>query len=659
MMGIGLDRNREDNGWGRVATIGRFARRTLALGGISVAAALATATADANPAAAQAGPPASVVGHLKSLGVSPRLSELPPAHFAAKPHEIPLRHPPAVGPGPRAPSGAVQTSPGAALSVTSGPKLAGIGYNGSWPPDPNIAVGKTDTTGVGYIVQVANTEVAVFDKSTGAPLKETNLDYLWANTVCAVDDGDPIVQYDRVADRWLITQLGSLSGPFSECLAVSATRDPTGSYYLYQDAHFGDYLNDYPKFSVWPTANNSAYLATYNLFWLGISFQGAQLCAYDRKAMLTDAPSGVSIICGIVPTPSYLPAGVDGATPPADGTPGYFLDFNSTSSLRLYQLSQIDFSAGTATLSSTDISVPSFKEACGGGTCIPQLNTSQQLASLGDRLMYRLAYRVFSDHVSMVVDHSVAIGGKRNASVGLRWYELQAPTGNSGQFSLYQQGTFAPDSNDRWMGSMAMDSAGDIAVGYSKSSGSLYPEIDFTGRTPSMALGTLGSESVLQPGGGSQTGTDRWGDYTALRIDPDNDSTFWYTNEYYSPSSANSWSTFIGSFVITGSGSPPPSGGADFTLSLSRSDLTVTRGGSSTDTVTVTATSGSPSVSLSASSVPPKTRASFSPPSVTATDSSTLTITADSKGPTGTYAVTITGSDNSGGVSQQLMLTVQ
>src|SRR5262249_5633352 len=161
-------------------------------------------------------------------------------------------------------------------------------------------------------------------------------------------------------------------------------------------------------------------------------------------------------------------------------------------------------------------------------TCIPQAGTTNQLDSLADRLMYRLAYRRFADgHESLVVNHSVTAG----ASVGVRWYELRSPGGTP---TVFQQGTYAPDSSYRWMVSIAMDQSGDIALGYSTSSGSLSPSIRYTGRLAGDALGQMTQgETTLQAGGGSQTGTlTRWGDYSAMTVDPIDDCTFWYTNEY-------------------------------------------------------------------------------------------------------------------------------
>lgn len=398
------------------------------------------------------------------------------------------------------------------------------------------------------------------------------------------------------------------------------------------------------------------------------------LCAYDRTAMLAGANSPVSI-CKQVSDQGFLPADLDGPTPPPDGTPGYFLNFDSQSSLSLYQLS-LDFTTSTGTLSApTDIAVTPFTDACGGGTCIVQPN-GQQLDSLGDRLMYRLAYRVFSgtggvfDHASMVVNHSIAVPG---ATVGVRWYELRQSATKSSQcdlllgfsatgFYLCQQGTFAPDASYRWMGSAAMDGAGNIAIGYSKSSGSIYPAVAFAAHTPDLPAGTMGAEKILQAGAGAQTTYPRWGDYTSLRIDPSDDTTFWYTNEYYSKNSRlfnYMWATAISSFTVGASTSPP-----DFSLSASPTSLTIKRGQSASTTVTVTAINGSSSVNLSVSGLPQRTSATFSSNPVTTSTAggvpSTLTISPNRNAPTGTYTLTVNGSNGStshGGTSLTLNIT--
>src|SRR5262249_20366158 len=163
----------------------------------------------------------------------------------------------------------------------------GIIQDGFVPSDQNIAVGPNQ------IVQVVNSEIAIIDKLTGAMLAgyPKALSNLWTGLggACAQsNNGDPIVQYDVLADPWIVTQLASLKSPFAECIAVSKNGDPTGAYSLYSYS-FGSSLNDYPKFTVWPTATNSAYLATYNMFANGNTFAGANVCAYDRTAMLAGA----------------------------------------------------------------------------------------------------------------------------------------------------------------------------------------------------------------------------------------------------------------------------------------------------------------------------------------------------------------------------------
>src|SRR5216683_6422931 len=557
---------------------------------------------------------APTVSRPSSSAVSPNLSDLPTAHWAQgqnlklvpAPKPLPPRN---AGPGGASSEDkALQKQEGPHLGSQSKTHFGGVGANGYIPPDPNIAVGKT------YIVQMVNSQIAVFNKSSTLLSGPTALSSLWTGLggACASSNaGDPIVQYDNLADRWLVSELGSSgSAPYSECIAVSQTNDPRGAYYLYS-YDFGSSLNDYPKFGVWPTATNPAYLATYNMFANAQTFTGAQLCAYDRNAMLAGATAPAALCFTVANDGNFLPSDLDGATLPADGTPGLFLNFETGSSLRLYQLSpNFTTMSGTLTQATPDIAVAPFTQACNGGVCIAQPN-SQKLDSLGDRLMYRLAYRVFSDHASMVVNHSVAAG----SSVGVRWYELRQPTGSI--FSLYQQGTFAPDSAYRWMGSAAMDGAGNIAIGYSKSSSSVYPSIAITSRTLAMALGTMGAETILQAGNGAQTTYNRWGDYTALRIDPSDDTTFWYTNEYYTKNGVFfnfNWSTAIASFTVGGSNNSP-----DFSLAASPSSLTVRRGSNASTTVTVTAVNGSSSVDLSVSGLSRGTSASFSPNPVTAT----------------------------------------
>jgi hypothetical protein len=197
--------------------------------------------------------------------------------------------------------------------------------------------------------------------------------------------------------------------------------------------------------------------------------------------------------------------------------------------------------------------VAAFTPACsGGGACIPQPNTRQQLDSLADRLMYRLAYRNQAGVESLVVNQSVAVGaGKRNQVTSVRWYELHNPNGSP---TVFQQGTLGTgDGIHRWMGSIAMDKQGNMALGYSASSASVRPSIRFTGRLATDAPGTMQTENVIQAGGGSQLqNLSRWGDYSAMTVDPVDDCTFWFTSEYLKSNGTWNWSTRIASFKFPG-----------------------------------------------------------------------------------------------------------
>ena len=606
----------------------------------------------AGSASAQSAQSNPTITYPAGFAVSPPLSQISQPALPTVQTIIPLRPRPLAGGGALAPSladQALQTAVGGLLELEDeggNPRFPGVSANGSAPPDPNIAVGPN------HIVQMVNTEVAVYSKSgtifAGYPKTIGSL-FSALGGSCTGEFGDPIVQYDKAADRWLISQLGSFSAPFAECFAVSRTNDPTGAYNLYAYS-FGTNLNDYPKIGVWPTSTNSAYTATYNLFLNGGPFVGAALCAYDRAAMLAGAASPVSVCYTITNDGGYLPSDLDGSTLPPAGSSGLFLTFETLSSLRYYRLSPNFANPGSSTLSApTDIAVASFSEACGGGTCIPQAGTSQLLDSLGDRPMYRLAYRNFGDHEALVFNHSVAAG----SSVGLRWYELRSPLG--GAFTLHQQGTFAPDSTYRWMGSAAMDQAGDIAVGYSASSSSLFPAIRYTGRTPSDALGTMRTETSLLGGSGSQTGgLSRWGDYTALRIDPSDDCTFWYTNQYQPNNGSFNWATFIGSFKFSNCGASAP----DFLVSASPASQTVVQGNPASYTVTVTPSGGfSSPVSLSLSALPAGASASFNPnPINNGSGNSTLTITTSASTAAGSYPLTITGTG--GGLTHSTTVTL-
>ena len=437
-------------------------------------------------------------------------------------------------------------------TVTLGLNKPGVG-NGDFGFAPNAA--PPDTNGVvgsKQYVQWVNESFAVFDKTTlqiaaGFPKQGNSI---WAGFGGACqnnNDGDPIVQYDKIANRWILTQFSVSTQPFLQCVAVSTTDDATGSYarYSFQYADFPDY----PKMGVWP----DAYYITFNTF-AGNSFAGGLVCAYDRAAMLAGAAA--TQVC-VGPNPNFaspLPSDLDGTTLPPPCSPNHVVNLQTTTTL-----TQLEFSSGfggcpgPSATGPTPISVATFATACRRGNCIPQSGTSQLLDGLSDRAMYRNAYRNFGDHETMVLNHSVSAKSGKTTTAGIRWYELRRTPAGTGNFSVFQQGTFAPDANFRWMGSVAMDKVGNMAAGYSVSSKNIHPAIRIAARAPTDAPGTLGNETTLIQGNGSQlTGLSRWGDYSALTVDPVDDCTFFFTSEYEKANGTFNWSTQIGSFKLAG-----------------------------------------------------------------------------------------------------------
>ncbi len=386
----------------------------------------------------------------------------------------------------------------------------------------------------------------------------------------------------------------------------------------------------------------------------GNTFVGADACAYNRTAML--AGSAATQVCFQQGSSvgGLLPSDIDGTTAPPAGSPNYMLYFG-TNNLNLFKF-HVDFTtpSNSTFTGPTVIPVAAFSPLCGGGTCVPQSGTTQQLDSLADRLMYRLAYRNFGTHESLVVNHSVTAG----SSGGVRWYEIQNPSGTP---TVAQQSTFAPDSNYRWMGSIAMDQAGDMAAGYSVAGSSLSPTIRYTGRVPTDPSGTMEAEVNVVTGTGSQTtGLSRWGDYSAMQVDPVDDCTFWYTTEYIKTNGTFNWNTRIANFKFpTCGGTATP----DFSVAASPTSLTIAQGSSGTSTITVTSLNGfNAATTLSATGLPSGVTAAFSTNPVTppanGSATSTLTLTASATATTGPATVTITGASGSTTHSTTIALTV-
>jgi hypothetical protein len=417
------------------------------------------------------------------------------------------------------------------------PTLVGI------PSDSNLSVGATQ------VVETINTAYQVYDKATGTPyFPPQQISTLFTGMPGLCGQGvtffftDPIVLYDKIAGRWIISIVAG-DNTFStgnECIAVSATSDATGRYHRYAFQFGKNNFNDYDKLSVWP----DAYYASYNLF--GPSSVAALACAYDRFAMM--AGRHTTVVCFSNSNEfAFLPSDLDGSNLPPSGEPNFFVDLATTHSLHLYRF-HVDFSTPSNSTFTGPITIPvhNFFPACDGGSCIPQVGTEQELDSLGDRVMFRLAYRNMLSHESLVVNHSV----RTSAAVsGVRWYEIRDPNGSP---FAYQQGNITSGDLALWMGSVAMDKLGDIAAGFSQSSATTHPAVAFTGRVPSDPLNSMESPKLIWQGKGSQRQVDRWGDYTSLVIDPSDDCTFWYVDQYMPSNGVVNFHTRIASFKFTG-----------------------------------------------------------------------------------------------------------
>jgi hypothetical protein len=345
-----------------------------------------------------------------------------------------------------------------------------------------------------------------------------------------------------MANRWLVSQLqyDETFTHSAQCVAISTTSDATGSYNRYE-FDFGTNFPDYPKFGVWP----DGYYNSINVF-PGKGFAGAQACAFDRNAMLAGAAA--SAICFQQPpsVASLLPSDLDGTTLPPAGAPNYFVGLADSNHLNLFRFHANFAQPASSTFTGpTLVQVADYNEICARAitlACIPEPAPGEKVDGLSDRVMFRLAYRNFGDHESLVVNHTVAGG----ALGGVRWYEIRNPGSGA---AVYQQGTVVDPNVDHWLGSIAMDKAGDIALGFSAMSKTQLSSVYVAGRRPGDPAGAMFGPLVLASGGGVQVSSfKRWGDYSSMTVDPKDDCTFWYTQEYYVTTGSFNWATRIGAF---------------------------------------------------------------------------------------------------------------
>ncbi len=408
---------------------------------------------------------------------------------------------------------------------------------GGAPPDTD------GDCGPDHYFQMINVSFAIYDKSGNILYGPADNSTIWDGfngPWNGHNDGDPIILYDEEADRWIASQFAvdiPGSGDY-ELIAVSVTGDPTGEWYRY--AYEYEHMNDYPKMSVWP----DAYYCTYNMFSGPSTFEGAALAAFDREAMLAGDPDAATQFFQMT-TSTYgiLCADVDGDFPPEDA-PNYLCHMKRSGAkkIQVYECT-IDWDdADNSSLELvTEISPASYSAP--SSFEVEQPNGSG-LDSFMGRLLFRLQYRNFGTHESMVMNHAVVVDGHS----AIRWYELRM---GEEEWEMYQQGTYSPDDDNRWMGSICMQSDGSIALGYTVSGPSTYPGIRFTGRTADAPLGYMNiQETEIIPGGGNQQSWygGRWGDYACMSPDPTDPNMFWHTNEY--SIAGGSWRTRIASFYF-------------------------------------------------------------------------------------------------------------
>lgn len=526
------------------------------------------------------------------------------------------------------------------------------------PPDTNGDIGPN------HYVQTVNLVFAIYDRAGNRLLGPLPNNAIWAGfggDCEQFNTGDPIVLYDHMADRWMLSQFGRTSGGiYRQCIAVSQTPNPTGSWFRYDFLVSTTAFNDYPKFGVWP---DGYYMSAGSR---GIPGPTTDIFAFERSQMLV----GGSAQMVKFTTPAALgyvapmPADLDGPLPPV-GAPNTFVGVKQSvpQAIYLFQF-HVDWSNpanstfGLGGMPNDTLStVAPFTLICPSTRdCIrqPPPATIGLDALTGRYVMFRNQYRNFGSHESLVFNHTVEAGGPQLA--GVRWYEIRNPTASP---TIFQQGTYAPgDGTSRWMGSAAMDRNGNYAVGFSVSSTTVFPGIRYAGRVPSDPLGTLGQgEATMIAGGGAQTSTgSRWGDYSMLAVDPVDDCTFWYTTEYYAATSTNQWQTRIGRFRFPDCLVP------DFAVAATPNAVTVPTGGTTSTTINVQSINGfSNLVTLSCLSVGPRgIPCAFSPGGVTPlpnqTAPSTLTFNVDASVRPGSYFVRVDGT--SGGVTRSAKVTI-
>jgi hypothetical protein len=459
------------------------------------------------------------------------------------------------------------------------------------PPDTNGAVGPH------HYVQITNLLTGIYDKTTGVllPPGRFALSPLFAKLggICAAtNDGDPVVQYDKLADRWILSQFGftaTNAPPYHQCIAISKTADPAGAYYAYDFIQPGNEFPDYPKLGTWP----DAYYMTTNQFFLGGSFDGGGAFAFDRAKMLVGDPTATGLYFNLCFTAGHcavnhpegifgmLPSDFDGLTPPPPGAKNIFtyplsVSFgDAVDGARLFEFTP-DFTTPANSTFTERADSPALLAAYdgrdpGGRGDVREPTPGENLESLASRFMHRLQYQNRGGFETWVSNITVNVGTGTSSTLyraAPRYFELSR-TSPGGVITTTEQATFAPnpvtDNVGRWMGSAAEDASGNLALGYSitaREGGTgpaIFPTINWAGRLVTDPPGGLfQGEATMFAGLGTQINTqNRWGDYSAMQVDPVDYCTFWYTQEYYGAGNTSfNWRTRIGAFKFPSCVSP-------------------------------------------------------------------------------------------------------
>jgi hypothetical protein len=556
----------------------------------------------------------------------------------------------------------VRVIPAPSVSFDAQPNTAGVN-----PPDPAGDVGPN------HYVALANSSLQIFTKAGVSLMGPVNINTLWAGFggACQTENaGDPVVMHDQFADRWIITQFTAAGPTFFNCVAISQTADPTGAYFRYAFTT-GTNFPDYPKYGVW---SDSYLISTREFTGAGGPFAGIGAYAVNKAQMLVGDPNPTVIKFIAAPAgmpyntgDGLLPADIDGATLPPAGTPAFYVGSMDAGgpygapqdALTLWKF-VTDFTTpanSSFTLTNT-IPVATFDSiypcAPTARECLPQQGTAVKIDILSyrQRALNRLVYRNFGTHQALLTNQSVEAAP---AIAGIRWWEIRSPNAAP---VIFQEGTYAPGVTDgihRWMASAAMDGSGNIGLGFSTTSATAFPSIGYTGRLATDPLGTMSlGEGVIVTGTGANTGGgSRWGDYTSMNIDPTDDCTFWYVNEYAPVTSATGWRLRVGAFRFNECGVPT------FALSTASDSRTICARDSTTVPINLSSISNFNSpVTFSSSGVPAGASVSFSVNPVTSLPGTSVArIDTTPAIAAGTYAIALNG-DSAGPITRTLALNL-